>query len=572
MPATDNYLKRLASGRDATLASMFRRPLVVAGLVTIAVAVVVQFIQLHELRMDSYSQRMQVSAQLSAEQVTQFVNDHQAALSLVAGHRVSDDRWPRRLRQLKAHFPAFSTLLVANRKGRIVYAIPETTGRAAAAIIGRDVSDRPYFKVPIATGDRFVSSVFEGRTFGSNPIIAFSAPLLSDRGKPEGIVEASITADQLARVYGSPLKQRGILFLVVDQDRRVVYASDGLTLKALDELPVALTPTRAQAPKVDRMLKNGEMAYLATSQTPFGWTVTVLHPASIMGGETRRELLSMLGPATLAVFVVVWVATTLARRLSAPIRELSRRIKCHDFDVEMPEITAKNAPRELRELSHSFALLATRMNHALKEAKVAASDLSRTIEERDKVIADRTSELQLVNEELRRASRTDALTGCRNYRGFVEDLARLHHQCRDDGVPLTVISCDIDHFKRYNDCYGHPAGDRCLRRVADALRSALTSPSDVLARVGGEEFVALLPRLPGSAAGMVAERMRRAVISLQLPHADSAFEVVTISLGWGVHLPGSAAPLECVLTGSDAALYVSKQRGRNQVASAVEAH
>jgi diguanylate cyclase (GGDEF)-like protein len=236
----------------------------------------------------------------------------------------------------------------------------------------------------------------------------------------------------------------------------------------------------------------------------------------------------------------------------------------------MPEIAGRNTPIELRELSRSFGSLASRMNGALEQANAAASELSRTIAERDDVIAARTAELRIVNDELRLASCTDALTGCRNYRGFAEDLTSLHRQCMDDRMPLAVVSCDIDHFKSYNDRFGHPAGDQCLQRVSAALRGAMSSPVDILARVGGEEFVALLPRLPSSAAHLVAERMRIAVMSLEIPHPDSEFRVVTISAGWAVLLPDGATPLEHVLLGSDAALYLSKQRGRNQVTKADE--
>lgn len=141
----------------------------------------------------------------------------------------------------------------------------------------------------------------------------------------------------------------------------------------------------------------------------------------------------------------------------------------------------------------------------------------------------------------------------------------MSRQCKDEDAPLGVITCDIDLFKQFNDRYGHPAGDVCLQRVASALRGALFSAGDVLARAGGEEFVALLPRLPAKATQVVAERMRLAAVALGIPHSDSSFGVVAASVGWGVHLASADSEVEQVIAAADAALYLAKDRGRNQV-------
>ena len=115
----------------------------------------------------------------------------------------------------------------------------------------------------------------------------------------------------------------------------------------------------------------------------------------------------------------------------------------------------------------------------------AFDELKTVLEEREHEITERTASLRAVVSELDRLSRTDAMTGCLNYRGFTEAGERLWQEARASGAPLSVLALDIDHFKRYNDLYGHAEGDSALRRFAGAVRSALLHADDVLARPGG---------------------------------------------------------------------------------------
>ncbi|WP_075879022.1 diguanylate cyclase domain-containing protein [Vreelandella massiliensis] len=171
---------------------------------------------------------------------------------------------------------------------------------------------------------------------------------------------------------------------------------------------------------------------------------------------------------------------------------------------------------------------------------------------------------------LEKIAMLDGLTGIPNRRYFDEQLTREFGLARRQGSPLSVILMDVDHFKQFNDHYGHGPGDECLKKVALALTLAAERPTDVIARYGGEEFVALLPGTDAAGACRVAERLREAVQALALPHAhSSAAEVVTLSLGVAV-LPASTdtprddqACMTSLLAQADAALYAAKQAGRN---------
>ena len=157
----------------------------------------------------------------------------------------------------------------------------------------------------------------------------------------------------------------------------------------------------------------------------------------------------------------------------------------------------------------------------------------------------------------------DGLTGVCNRRHFDERLTTESARAAREGLPLSAVMIDIDHFKRYNDHYGHQAGDDTLRRVAAGLQSALKRPSDLLARYGGEEFVCLLPATPEAGALHVARALCSAVAGLGIAHAAStSAPQVTISAGVGTTVAG--ADPAALLGEADAQLYRAKSGGRNQ--------
>jgi diguanylate cyclase (GGDEF)-like protein len=127
---------------------------------------------------------------------------------------------------------------------------------------------------------------------------------------------------------------------------------------------------------------------------------------------------------------------------------------------------------------------------------------------------------------------------------------------------------DVDWFKPYNDRYGHPAGDECLRRVSRAIEDTLPRPGDVVARFGGEEFAVLLPNTDEAGATVMADRIRRAVLSLAIEHDASAALVVTISAGVAALAPGGLEGVEALVRRADQALYRAKHLGRNGVVCA----
>jgi len=167
--------------------------------------------------------------------------------------------------------------------------------------------------------------------------------------------------------------------------------------------------------------------------------------------------------------------------------------------------------------------------------------------------------------EAERLAGTDALTGIGNRRTFDTSIGHEWERSTRAGTPLALLLLDIDYFKRFNDTYGHVAGDDCLRRVAAAMRASATRPADVCARYGGEEFAAVLGETDLRGALAVGEEMVAAVRRLAIAHQGCPNGIVTVSIGAASTLPAPGQTPGTLVAASDAALYRAKEEGRNRV-------
>jgi len=216
-----------------------------------------------------------------------------------------------------------------------------------------------------------------------------------------------------------------------------------------------------------------------------------------------------------------------------------------DYIVKMPhpiELIAR-----IRYHSHAY------VDHLERESALKALQ-----QERRKLAA--------ANLELERISSMDGLTGIANRRYFDSAFDREWRRAMRETEPLSLIMCDVDYFKLYNDSYGHQPGDECLKLVASSLSNAMQRPTDLVARYGGEEFVILLPGTHARGVIKIAERVRQAVLALQLPHEKSTVhDCVSISLGAATVAPMIKHQPEALLLAADKALYSAKHAGRNRV-------
>ncbi len=255
----------------------------------------------------------------------------------------------------------------------------------------------------------------------------------------------------------------------------------------------------------------------------------------------------------LAGLLARWIAGGLAGQLA---------------DVADLKIALAESERLRGELQKSIGSREAQSEHlriALEESERLRRELEEVIESREDEIRDRTEELQTANLNLEKIAREDGLTGIANHRRFVEFADQCWRIAIRDQRPIALLMVDVDHFKAFNDIYGHQAGDQCLRRVARELEVVARRPLDLAARYGGEEFAVLLFGTNLSDALDLAEASRRGVERLGIPHSGSVdWGVVTISIGVASVTPQVETDTSLLINLADKALYRAKRNGRNR--------
>jgi diguanylate cyclase (GGDEF)-like protein len=225
-------------------------------------------------------------------------------------------------------------------------------------------------------------------------------------------------------------------------------------------------------------------------------------------------------------------------------------------------------PSCLMALLRVFSDRSRRDLEALASDNVKLQSYAAEVERTNQALEEIRRELEDKNRLLARLSALDTLTGIANRRRFDDVLRQEWRRATRDARPISIVFCDIDHFKRFNDTYGHQAGDECLMRVAQAMDEAVSRPGDLVARYGGEEFVALLVDTDAEGARILAERMRSRVEALAIEHRAADSGQLTVSLGVATITARPEIRPEDVVDLADRALYAAKQAGRNRVVCA----
>ncbi|MBX5482055.1 MAG: diguanylate cyclase [Myxococcaceae bacterium] len=282
-------------------------------------------------------------------------------------------------------------------------------------------------------------------------------------------------------------------------------------------------------------------------------TVTATYSLQRLNASIARSRgIWLLGAALLGLVICALLFSGLYRVVIRPVRTLTRvarRMGEGVLDERVPPLGAG----ELGELGETF----NKMAAALKAQR----------ENLEHAVAERTRELSEANQRLEKLAVTDGLTGVFNHRRFQEALAQEVLRASRTQRRFSVMMVDVDHFKRFNDTFGHPAGDELLRRLARTLEQELRA-TDLIARYGGEEFAVVLPDTDKDVALAAAERLRAAVeADLNVPGAEHK---VTISVGLATYSADGDTP-QAILIAADRALYAAKHSGRNRVVTAASA-
>jgi diguanylate cyclase (GGDEF)-like protein len=224
-------------------------------------------------------------------------------------------------------------------------------------------------------------------------------------------------------------------------------------------------------------------------------------------------------------------------------------------------LNIENLQQEVEELTQEKLDLEIMLQTATEHADLVESQLQQEIKDRQKIEA----ALHLANQELERLTILDSLTQVANRRRFDDYLLQEWQRLRQEKAPMSLILCDVDYFKSYNDAYGHLIGDHCLQQIALAIENALGDPIHLVARYGGEEFALILPNADAEKAMQVAETIRLQVKSLKIAHHKSLIcEYVTLSLGVFSMIPTPEGSPELLIAIADKALYEAKAQGRDR--------
>ena len=512
---------------------------------------------------DSLMLRLDANARLIADATDDFLEAQLSGLELVARRSAGDANHAVDLQGLLDAYPALQRALHADADGRIVDFRSRNHQETppSAPLVG----DRSWFARARDTGKPQVSTAFRPDFYGHDLLVAFSAPLRID-GRFAGVLQASIPAARLVEARSENLRRHGFELLVLDRSDQVVHASPALRWRTL-EVPgeVATTLRRIARPSarpgeilvMDGLLRGDGRAYVKAVSMRNDWLMVLVSPHQHLLTPFIPRMGMLAALLIITSLGVLWALWHQRRLLRDSIGNLLGSLRGYALGGKLDDTRADVMPEELQPLAAGIGDLSARMNAAFDK-------LQNVLDEREQVIEERTESLRRAVADLDRLSRTDALTGALNYRGFREAAETLFKQARAGDSALSVLALDIDHFKAYNDRYGHPAGDAALRRFAGAVRSALQHADDVLARPGGEEFTVFLPGTTLAQARAIAHRVAARVRDAEILHEGSPAGRVTVSVGVAALEPGDA-DVEDMLARADASMYRAKQAGRDRV-------
>jgi diguanylate cyclase (GGDEF)-like protein len=324
----------------------------------------------------------------------------------------------------------------------------------------------------------------------------------------------------------------------------------------------------------ERIRINDTLYYLTVmpfQEDGLDWFIVIVIPESDFLTQVHVNNQATLWLCLLSVAIALLIGILTARWITRPLLELNAAAKkIASGEWQQPIVIHRQD--EVGELAHSFNQMSQQLQHSftemetLNQALLSSKDQLAAYNRRlEAEIAERTEALEEANQELKRLATTDSLTQVANRRHFDEHLHQEWlHAIRSRSF-LSLILCDVDYFKRYNDTYGHQRGDECLKQVARAIAQATQRATDLVARYGGEEFGIILPCTDLAGAMRVAEVIRTKIQELQRPHTESEISsFMTVSLGVASILPHASCQPELLIAAADAALYDAKMQGRNR--------
>ncbi|MGB6538681.1 MAG: diguanylate cyclase [Xanthobacteraceae bacterium] len=521
-----------------------RARLIVLALLAIAPLV---FERAHSLEAARLRSRERAYAEVTelarhgAQEQQQIISSVRAMLQVLAAAYVRMPFDPghcnRDLHDLAGNVSWIRTLSIAATDGRIKCS-------TEPGAIGLNVGDRPHFQHALSSREFALSDYFINQTHRMPSMIA-AFPAVGDDGHVKAVVLASIDLQWLSQLTAAAAQDSGASVFMIDGAGTLVAAS-------ADEQ--ALIGRRfAGRPLVQAMLARDEgttasadldgiKRIFAYVRVPFtrGRLAVGFDENGVYSRINRKIDITGLQLALIGIFVLIATWFGGEQLIVRPIRSLVRTVARFGRGDLHARATQQRWVAEFEPLAAAFDDMADKL-------------------------ATREEELRIANEHLEELASLDGLTGLANRRGFDRELERAWRCAIEFHQPLALMMIDIDHFKLYNDRYGHVAGDTCLRAVGETLSLVTLEEAVLVARYGGEEFALLLPGLDLQRAAALAEEARKSIEDLLITNAEASSGYVTISLGVEAIIPDGEGPPSALVEAADQALYAAKRNGRNTV-------
>jgi len=441
------------------------------------------------------------------------------------------------LTDLTTNIPWIRDLSVAATDGRIKCSTEPLA-------IGLNMSDRTHFQNALNSREFALSDYMINR-LNQVPSVVATFPVITADGSVGGVVLGVINLQWISDLAATAAQHSGASVLLLDSSGTLIAGSgdqqpfigkqvDGTAL-AQDML--ANDEGTVTAPGFDGVPRI--FAYVRVPWTQARLAVG-LDESAVHSGIDHTIDVAYLELGVFGIFVLLLAWFGGEQLVVKPIRSLVR--------------TATRFGRG------DLHVRATQERWVAEFAPLAAA-----LDDMAAKLAEREEELQIANQHLEELASLDGLSGLANRRGFDRELEREWHGAGERGAPIALMMVDIDHFKLFNDRYGHVAGDTCLRAVGETLSLVTLEEAVLVARYGGEEFALLLPGLDIERAAALADEARRAVQDLMINHSESPCGHVTVSIGVESMLPQKFQTSADLVEAADTALYDAKRRGRNNV-------
>jgi diguanylate cyclase (GGDEF)-like protein len=417
-------------------------------------------------------------------------------------------------------------------------------------LVGVDLSDRAYLRKAIETHGFIFSDYIVGRT-AKQPIMTAAYPVSAIAASEDAVIVAGINLDWLSKIMGDLGGRPGVSSVLIDSEGTVIAApSDQASMigRPLDNVPLLAAiadkaiGSDADTGSVSFVAADGSKRTVSFTRIPGnGSRLVVSVDETRVAASTNREIrTAYLQLAFVFLFVLLGALIAAEKLIIRPIEmmaSMAKRFGQGDWSVR----AARNRlPGEFIPLARAFNTMAAQLG-------------------------ERERELVATNDRLTVIASIDMLSGLANRRGFQSRLDFEWMKAQQYDGELSLLMIDVDHFKLYNDTYGHPEGDVCLAKLGETLAGVAAETMGFAGRYGGEEFCLLLPNTDSERALQIGEMVRTAVQNLAMPHATSSHQTVTVSVGVACTTPSDVQRPGDLIEAADAALYAAKHRGRNAV-------